>query len=70
MMRTSASSALAETVTSIPTLCSCSSWWPGTILRSLNRLPFTVHVRAIVRAMHFARVSFGGAAVVAGFVLG
>src|SRR5216684_6725498 len=59
VMRTRASSALAETVTTISTLSRGSFWWPGAVLRSLNSLALAVHVGPIARAIHLIRVRFG-----------
>src|ERR1700735_827199 len=55
-MRTRPASALAETVALISTLCGGSLGRPGAVLRSLNSLPFAVHIGAITSAVHLACV--------------
>jgi hypothetical protein len=60
-MGAGAASALAETVTSIATLRGSSFRRPGAVLWSLNSLPFAVHIRTIVGAIHLAWARLRGA---------
>jgi hypothetical protein len=58
-MRARSSSALAETVASVATLGGGSLWWPGAILWSLDSLPLTVHICAVVRTIYLALAGLG-----------